>query len=120
MLPLEQKIFFYAVAGGIFLLILRLVRRRKLRENYTLLWLFISLMLVVIVYRYDVLVKISTSLKAYPTSMLMFCGMIALLLLVLQLSLMTSLQATQIKNLAQKLAIIEHNSKVSIKKKKKR
>lgn len=111
MLPLEQKIFFYAVAGGIFLLILRLVRRRKLRENYTLLWLFISLMLVVIVYRYDVLVKVSTFLKAYPTSMLMFCGMIALLLLVLQLSTMNSLQATQIKNLAQRVAITEQKIK---------
>lgn len=120
MIPIEQKLFFYLVAGGIFLLILSQVRKRRLRENYTLLWLFISFMLVIIVYKYDVLANIAYSLKANPTSLLMFCGMIALLLLVLQLSLMTSLQATQIKNLAQKLAIVEQNSKVSIKKRKKR
>lgn len=118
MLPTEQKWFFYVVAGGILLLILSLVRRRRLRENYTLLWLFISFMLVMIVYRYDVLVKISALFRANPTSIIMFCGMIALLLLVLQLSLMTSGQATQLKNLAQKIALLEEKLGKSLRGKK--
>lgn len=117
MLPLEQKVFFYIVAGGMLLLILSLVRKRRLRENYTLLWLFISAVLVVIVFKYDILMEISVVLKANPTSLLMFCGMMALLLLVLQLCLMNSSQAMQIKNLAQKIALIEGKFKRGSRKK---
>lgn len=115
MLPVEQKWFFYLVAGGIFLLILSQVRKRRLRENYTLLWLFISLTLVVIIYKYDVLVKIALLLKANPTSLLMFCGMVALLLLTLQLSLMVSGQAICLKNLAQKVALLEERLRRALK-----
>lgn len=111
MLPLVQKIFFFFVAGGIFLLILSLVRKRRLRENYTLLWLFISLSLVVIVIKYEQLAVIAKWLQANPSSLVMFCGMVALLLLVLQLSIMNSSQAIQIKNLAQKIALLEHDIK---------
>jgi hypothetical protein len=107
MLPINQKIFFYVVALVIFVLILNLVRKRKLRENYALLWIFISLSLVFIVLTYSWLILVSNWLSALPTSVLMFCGMIALLLLILQLCIMNTYQANQIKNLVQKIAIFE-------------
>lgn len=119
MLPFVQRIFFYLVAGGISVLILSLVRKRRLRENYTLLWLFISLMLVVIVIKYEQLAIVAHWLQANPSSLLMFCGMVALLLLVLQLCLMNSSQAMQIKNLAQKMALIGCRSEKKLRKVKK-
>lgn len=113
-MPLIQKIFFYIVAVFLLVLILNLVRKRKLRENYSLLWIFISLVLILIVLLYPWLVIFSNLFLANPTSMIMFCGMVALLLLVLQLCLMNSLQAMQIKNLAQKIALIEQKRVIAI------
>jgi len=107
MMPVIQKLFFFGVSSGLLLIILGLIRRRRLRENYSLLWIFISVMLLVIVFLYPIVVIVSNFFLANPTSMLMFCGMVALLLLILQLSIMNSSQATQIKNLAQKIALFE-------------
>jgi hypothetical protein len=106
-MPLEQKIFFYIVAIFVLGLILNLVRKRKLRENYSLLWIFIALTLVLIVIAYPWLVAFSNLFQASPTSMLLFFGMTGFLLLILQLCLMNSSQAMQIKNLAQKIARLE-------------
>ena len=116
-MPLVQKLFFYIVAVFLLILILNLVRKRKLRENYSLLWIFISLVLILIVLFYPWLVVFSNYFLANPTSMLMFCGMVALLLLILQLCLMNSVQATQIKNLVQKITLLEEKVKNVAKKK---
>ncbi|MFA4826826.1 MAG: DUF2304 domain-containing protein [Candidatus Shapirobacteria bacterium] len=116
-MPLVQKLFFYIVAMFLLMLILNLVRKRKLRENYSLLWIFISLVLILIVLLYPWLVKFSNLFLANPTSMIMFCGMVALLLLILQLCLMNSVQATQIKNLVQKITLLEEKVKNVSKKK---
>ncbi len=106
-MPLIQKIFFCSIGLIILIIILNLVRKRKLRENYSILWIFIAFTLLIMVYLYPWVLAFSTFFKATPTSMIMFFGMIALLLLVLQLSLMNSSQATQIKNLAQKISLLE-------------
>lgn len=110
-MPIIQKMFFYVVAFSMLCFILSLVRKRRLRENYSLLWMFIALMLLVIVSFYTWLVVVSEFFQANPSSILMFCGMMALLLLVLQLCLMNSSQAMQIKNLAQKIALMEERFK---------
>lgn len=106
-MPVIQKIFFCAVAIFILLLVVSLVRKRKLRENYSLLWIFISLMLLFVVVLYPYLMAFSNFFNSSPTSMIVFCGMVALLLLILQLCLMNSSQAMQLKNLAQKVALLE-------------
>jgi len=106
MIPDIQRIFFYFVAGVILGSTINLSRTRRMRENFILLWLFISVMLVVLVVRFDLLIVVAGWLKANPSSLVMFCGMVALLLLILQLTVMNSSQATQIKNLAQKIALL--------------
>jgi len=106
-MPIIQKVFFCTVAIFLLVIILSVIRKRKLRENYSLLWIFISLMLLVMVVLYPIVIIVSNFFLANPTSMIMFGGMVALLLLVFQLSVMNSSQATQIKNLAQKIALFE-------------
>ena len=115
-MPIEQKIFFYTVAGLLFLFNLILIRKRRMRENFTLLWLFISFGLIVIVLGHGILVQIADFFGANATSLIMFCGMVALLLLILQLTVMNSSQATQIKDLAQKIALLEGKFKKDEKK----
>jgi len=115
-MPIEQKIFFYTVAGLLFLFNLILIRKRRMRENFTLLWLFISFGLIVIVLGHGILVQIADFFGANATSLIMFCGMVALLLLILQLTIMNSSQATQIKDLAQKIALLEGKFKKDEKK----
>lgn len=98
-----------------------LARKRKLRENYTLLWLFISLVLFLIIGEYKMLTGLAGIFGASPNSLLTFCGFVALLLLILQLSIMNSYQAMQIKNLTQKISLLEQkfyqNSLLKIKNK---
>ena len=108
MLPQSQEIFLYTVAGLLFLLVLSLIRKKQLRENYILLWLFISLSLLLIIYEYELLTSVASFFSASPNSLLMFCGMIALMLLILQLSLVNSFHTTQLKNLAQKISLLEN------------
>jgi len=115
-MPIEQKVFFYTVAGLLFLFNLILIRKRRMRENFTLLWLFISFGLIVIVLGHGILVQIADFFGANATSLIMFCGMVALLLLILQLTIMNSSQATQIKDLAQKIALLEGKFKKDEKK----
>ena len=106
-MPSIQIVFFCSVSLLLMFIILSVMRKRMLRENYSLLWIFISLMLLVIVALYPLLVVVSNFFVATPTSMMMFGGMVALLLLIFQLSVMNSSQAMEIKNLAQKVALID-------------
>lgn len=106
-MPLVQKIFFYSISTIIFVLILELVRKKRLKENYSWLWLLISILLFLLINQYEFLTKIANLLQATPTAVLMFMGIIALLLLVLQLFLINSSQSVQIKNMAQKITLLE-------------
>jgi len=110
-MPLVQKIFFYSIATVIFVLIFELVRKKMLKEIYSWLWLFISFSLFILISQFNLLVKISNFLQVTPSITLIFLGVIALLLLVLQLFLDNSANATKIKNLAQKIALLEQKVK---------
>jgi len=107
-MPIEQKIIALFVALCIAFVVVRLVYKRRLRENYSWLWMLISFLLIIFVVKYEWLVLFAGLIKTTPISLLFFCGIIALLLLVLQLAVMNSSQAETIKDLSQKIAILEN------------
>jgi hypothetical protein len=106
MLP-RQKIAMIGICVFIFILILDLVRRRKLREEYSWLWLLTSAALFIMVIRYSWLELITDVIGAVlPTTTLFISSLIFLLLLSIQFSVRISKLTDQVKNLIQENALL--------------
>ena len=103
----HQKLFALFVCGFVFLYILNLVRNRKLREEYSVLWLVTSLLMFILVLRYEWLVTLTGLIGAgLPTTTLFICSIIFLMLVTIQFSIKISHLTDQVKNLAQGNALL--------------
>lgn len=108
-MPLRQKMVAIFICLMIFVAIIELVRRRKLREEYSWLWLLTGAGLFFLAIKYDILVAITKFIGAgFPTSTLFFFGIIFLILINLHFSIVLSHFANQIKNLTQELALLKN------------
>jgi len=105
--PLRQKIFFLAIAAVLLMLIIELVRRRRLRVEYSWIWIASGLTIVALILRYDVLIWLTTLVgAAIPTSTLFFLCILYLALLSLNYSVRLSTLSREVKELAQELALL--------------
>ncbi|OEU73124.1 MAG: hypothetical protein BA869_04110 [Desulfuromonadales bacterium C00003107] len=106
MLP-RQKIAMVIICVFISIFVLDLVRRRKLREEYSWLWLVTSLALFVLVIKYNWLAAITKIIGAVlPTSTLFVGALIFLMLLSVQFSVRISRLTNQVKNVVQENALL--------------
>ena len=104
----RQKIFALAIGIALFLSILELVRRRRLREEYSWLWLATGCGIIVLVLWYDLLVVVTEFIGAMvPTTTLFLFGVIFLMLIALHYSVKISTLTDQVERLAQELAILK-------------
>lgn len=104
----HQIVVFMFVAVSLFLLIIRLIQKGRLDMAYCWLWLAIGIIMVLIVSKYDWLVRLTHLIGAVvPTNTLFFLGLIVVLLMCLQFSIIITSQKRQIKRLIQQLAILE-------------
>jgi hypothetical protein len=98
-----------AIIGSIAFLafILYLVRKKKLREDYSLLWLFFGgIFLVLSIWR-DSLEFISRALGiAYAPAAIFIILIMCLFMIMIQFSMIISKQANQISSLAQEVALL--------------
>lgn len=107
-LPLRQKIFAIVVAVSLFVLVVELVRRRKLREEYSWLWLLASLVVLVLALWYDALLLITRLIDAeLPISVLVLFSLLFLLVVNIHYSVKISSLTKQTVQLAQKVALME-------------
>lgn len=107
----RQKIFALTIGIAIFLFILEMVRRRKLREEYSWLWLLTGFGIIVLVVWYDLLLFITKFIGAVlPTTTLFLIGVIFLMLIALHYSIKISALTDQVRKLAQDLAILRQES----------
>jgi len=107
MMP-RQKIAMTIVCFFVFFFILFLVRRRKLREEYSWLWLFTSVSLFVLVVKYGWLMSLSRAIGAIlPTTTLFIGALLFLMLLCVQFSMVISKLSGQVKNLVQETALLK-------------
>lgn len=105
----HQIVVFMFVAISLFLLIIRLIQRGRLDMAYCWLWLAIGIIIVLIVSKYAWLVWLTHLIGAVsPTNTLFFLGLIVVLLMCLQFSIVITSQKRQIKRLIQQLAILEN------------
>lgn len=85
-----------------------LVRQRRLREEYALIWIACALAMLGVIWFFPVLVFITNIIGAVtPTTTLFLFGFVFLLLLTLKFSISLSRQKNQIKELSQKLTLLE-------------
>jgi len=96
------------VTAGLLLFVLELVRRRRLMERYSLLWLLAAIVLLLLAIFGDLLSKFSTALGIATPSNALFAAAIGfLVLLVLHFSTTISRLTDESKVLAQRLALAE-------------
>ena len=108
-MPLRQKIFAIIISLTVLVLIIELVRRKKLREEYSWLWLLTGAMILILALWYDLLQGITHFIgAALPTSTLFFLGLVFLILIAIQFSVKVSELNNQVKNLAQENGLLKN------------
>ena len=108
-MPLQQQIFALIVSAMVFVIVIDMVRKRRLREEYSVLWLLTSVLMFVLVFRYEWLVALTDLIGAgLPTTTLFLFSIIFLMLLSVQFCIMISKLTNQMKNLSQENALMRH------------
>jgi hypothetical protein len=107
---MDRSIFFALGASVIaFLVILELVRQRKLREGYSLLWLFTALVMFVLALWRDLLHGVSALVGiAYPPNLLFLMALLFILFILLYFSTVISKLVQENKEAAQQMALLRH------------
>ena len=106
-LTMKARAFIVALSLVVFAFVINLVRTRKLKEEYALLWLITAVVLVVISLAVDWLDAIAWALGIeYSPALLFTIAFICFLFIFFQFSLSISRFSEQIKVLAQDLALL--------------
>lgn len=107
-MTLRMRLFTFAIGASLFILIIELVRRKKIREEYSFLWLLSGAIICILSLWYEALSWITKIVgAAYAPSILFFFGLIFLAVISIFYSVKLSSLSNQVKNLAQKTAIME-------------
>lgn len=107
-MPARATLTAVVVAVIVMALIVELVRRRRLREEYSVLWLVTGSGMVVVAVWYDPLVVITESIGLTdPNVTLFFFGLIFLTVVNIYYSVKLSALTNQLQTLAQRLALHE-------------
>jgi hypothetical protein len=102
-----QRVIAILVSGGLLLLILELVRRKRLMERYALLWLFSTALLLILSVWNGLLNSLASALGvSYPPSALFAVAFGVVLVLLVHFSLAVSRLSDQNKVLAQHLGLL--------------
>ena len=104
----RYKVAAALIALSILVGIVWLIKKRKLREEYSWLWLLTGFGLLLLALWDGLLTSLATGLGITPPSTaLFFFALIFMTLLSLEFSVRLSRQSEQIKNLCQRLAILD-------------
>ena len=103
----HQKVFAILASFLIMAVVVELVRRRKLREEYSWLWLVTGGLIILLVIWYDLLVSLTSLIGAVaPTTTLFIFGLLFLMLISLHYSIRISKLSHQVKELGQQLTLL--------------
>ncbi|MGJ3239420.1 MAG: DUF2304 domain-containing protein [Anaerolineae bacterium] len=97
------------LAVAAFVLVLELVRRRTLREEYSLLWLGTAFVMIVISVWRDLLHGLSAFIGiAYPPNLLFLIAILFIVLLLLYFSTVITRLTQENKEIAQEVALLRY------------
>lgn len=106
-----NQIQYFAVAFSIilFFVILMLIRKRRIKEEYSLMWLLFSVVFILFsVWREGLDVVSSLLGIAYPPAAMFLILMMAIFLIMIEFSMIISKLADKNKNLAQEIAMLHY------------
>ncbi|HOJ32449.1 MAG TPA: DUF2304 domain-containing protein [Candidatus Hydrogenedentes bacterium] len=110
----HQRVVAAIFALTLLVTIIELVRRRKLKEEYSWLWIMAGVGALVIGLNYSLLETITRLIGAgFTSSALFFLGIFFVLALCLQFSVKISKLETQVKNLVQHISLLEAEKSVA-------
>ena len=104
-------IFSISASAVLLLYILEMVRRRKLREEYSILWLAGGGIMLIFSVKQDWLEWASRAVGIYyPPSFLFFIGLLFILLILIHFSIAISKLYQMNKKMAQEMALLKNKS----------
>jgi uncharacterized membrane protein YgdD (TMEM256/DUF423 family) len=104
----RQQAFALVASVALLVLIVEMVRRRRLREEYSWLWIITGGVIFVLSVWYGALLFITHLIGAVtPVSTFFMFGILFLVVTNIYFSIKISTLTTQVKNLAQRLAIMD-------------
>ncbi len=107
-MPIRNKIVALVVSIGLLLLIIELVRRRKLREEYSWLWLLTVSTILLLTVWFDLLRWITFLIGAFiPSSTIFMLAFLFLIFISLHFSVVISKLTNRNIELAQRYALLE-------------
>lgn len=107
-MSIQQKVFAILVSILIFVIIITLVKNKKLKEEYSWLWLLTGFFIIVLVLWYDLLLMLTHLIGAVlPTTTLFIFAILFLICLALNFAIKISALTDQVKNLSQKISLLE-------------
>lgn len=116
-MPFKQQLFALVVSLLVFFFTIDMVRRKRLREEYSVLWICTSVTMFILVIKYDWLVALTDMIGAVlPTTTLFLGSIIFLILLAVQFSIKISKLTDQVKNLVQDNALLRRQLEELLKK----
>ena len=105
---LRTRVFVILLSAVVLAVVINLVRTKKLREEYALMWLITAIVLFVTPLSIDFLDAIAFAIGVdYPPGLLFLIAFVGVLFILFQFSLVISRFTDQIKNLAQDLGLLE-------------
>lgn len=110
-MPIHQRFVIVLCAFALMVLIFELVRKRRLREEYSWLWLLTGVVILVFAFMPQaMLMEMADWLGSRnPPAAIFFLGFCFVTLLCLQFSVRLSRMTEQVKTLAQKIALLEQD-----------
>jgi hypothetical protein len=108
----QVKLIALVISAILLGVVFELVRTRRLREEYSLLWFLTGVAIVLMTVFFDVLVWLTRALgSVFPSSIFFFFALVFLMGISLHYAIRVSRLTTQLKNLAQQVALLEHSTR---------
>ena len=106
-MTLHQEIFALVASVSLLLIILGLVRKRKIKEEYSWLWILIGITILTLILWYDSLLFITCLIGAEtPLTTLFLFGFLFLILVNIHYSVKISKFTDQVKKISQKIGLL--------------
>jgi len=106
-MPIETRIIAVGASLLVLGIVIELVRRRRLKEEYSVLWVITALVLLVLSLWYPLLLKITELVGAVmPSSTLFFFGLVFALLMLLHFSVRVSSMERRVTMLVQEMGLL--------------
>lgn len=93
---------------GFIIIVIDLVRRRKLKEQYSILWIIVGAVLIIFSFNISLVETLSKWLDVfYPPALIFLVGMIFNFVLILHLTVVVSKLFDQVLKLTQEIALLK-------------